>query len=91
MAGSVRLTISLPKELAEFAGRSAKQRGQPRSTLFAELLERQRRQEVRQALARAYKALAEDNRQFAQDAFPLAAEIWEPYEDPGDSAPRSRQ
>lgn len=73
---TVKMTISLPEELAEFAEKVAAATNRPRSRIFAELLEGKRKEILRNSLVEGYRALAEENRQFAGGAFSLAAEVW---------------
>ena len=76
----VKMTISLSAELAEFAEQLARERDCPKSRVFAELLERRRRELLAEALAAGYRELAADNRRFARQALPLAAEVWDDSE-----------
>lgn len=74
---AVKLTISLPEHLAEFAKRLASETRRPRSRVFAELLESKRQEILHGSMIEGYRALAEENRRFADEAMPLAGEIWE--------------
>jgi len=86
---NVKLTISLPQQLADFADQVAAESGRPRSHVIAEALREKRRATLRQELEEAYEATSEDNRKFAKESLHLAAEIWEPYE-PAASSRRRR-
>jgi predicted transcriptional regulator len=82
---TVKITISLPDYLAEFAKRLASQTKRPRSRVFAELLETKRQEILRDSLIEGYRALADENRRFASEAMPLAAEVW------GEADPETRE
>lgn len=76
MMKTMKMTISLPEDLADFVERFAAQTQRPRSRVFADLLESKRREILRQSLVEGYRALADENRRFASDAMPIAAEVW---------------
>ena len=84
MTKSVKVTISLPYRLAEFVDRLALERQCPKSRLIAELLAEKELRIQREALIQGYEALAEENRRFAEEALPLAAEAWPGQETPSD-------
>ena len=73
----VRLTISLSKDLAEFATKLARETNRPRSRVFADLLNEKREEALRESLIEGYEALANESRRFAEGAMPLAAEVWD--------------
>jgi len=77
---TVKVTISLPDELADFADKLAAEAGRPRSQIIAALIEERRLRELRERLAEGYRYYAEENRRFAEAALPLAAEIWDEYD-----------
>jgi len=77
---TVKVTISLSDELAEFADKLAAESGLPRSQIIAQMIDDRRAAALYEELAQAYRELAEENLQFAKDAFPLAAEIWDEYD-----------
>ncbi len=79
MRTSIKLTISLPEDLAEFANKLASDSGRPRSQVIADLLEARRDAVFQAELAESYEAMADESVQFAKEAFPLAAEVWPPY------------
>jgi metal-responsive CopG/Arc/MetJ family transcriptional regulator len=81
MADTIRLTISLPKELADFADTLAKDRKRQRSRIFAKLLAEKKQAMLQQAMIEGYQTTAEENRRFAEEAMPLAAEVWNSFED----------
>jgi len=78
---TVKVTISLPKDLAEFAERFAAETNRSRSRIFADLLERERKEILRNSLIEGYRTLAEENRRFASEAISLAAEVWGEVDD----------
>lgn len=84
---TVKLTISLPKDLAEFATKLARETNRPRSRVFADLLNEKREEALRESLIEGYQALANDSRGFAREAMPLAAEVW----DEADYGTRTRE
>lgn len=86
MARTIKMTFSLPTDIAEFIGALASKREQPRSVVVAAVLEEKRRQLFEEELARAYLEMGDEDREFARQAFPLAAETWPRYDDaaPGD-------
>lgn len=88
MADTVRLTISLPRELADFADRLAQEKKRQRSRVFARLLTEKKQAMLQQAMIEGYQAMAEENRRFAEEAMPLAAEVWDTFE--GEPKPRRK-
>jgi predicted DNA-binding protein len=80
MPTTVKVTISLPQELAEYADKLASQRGRPRSQIIAELIDESRGAAFREELAEAYRSMAEESAKFAREAFPLSAQVWPTYE-----------
>lgn len=87
---AVKVTITLPKLVAEFIDELAAKRDQPRSTVVAELLEEKRKQLFEEELAQTYIETAEDCREFARLALPLQREVitkYAPYDapSPGDN------
>ncbi len=74
MAETVRVTISLPKELAEFADSMAKRARRRRSRFIAGLIEEKKQQLQHEKLIEGYKAMAEENRKFAKDVIHLSRE-----------------
>ena len=73
----VKVTVSLPSELAEFIDRVAAETHRSRSGVVAELLQEFRKRRLRAALEEGYRNLAEENKRFASEAMPLAEEVWE--------------
>ena len=83
MQRSVKVTISLPEDLAKFVDRLANQVRRPRSQVFADLVDEKRRELLRRSMIEGYQALAAENTQFAKEAMPISAEVWEEVEDEG--------
>jgi predicted transcriptional regulator len=77
----VKLTISLPADLAEFMDRLAERVRRPRSQVFAELVAEKQRQTLRETLAEGYQAISQDNARFAREAALIAAEVWDVGDD----------
>lgn len=75
MAATVKLTISLPRELADYADHLAEEAGRARSQIKADLLAERKSRALYEQLAEGYRYYAEENSRFAEEAFPLAAEI----------------
>ena len=81
MQRTIKVTISLPEDLAKFMDRLASQVHRPRSQLFADLVDEKRRELLRHSMIEGYQALADENKQFASEAMPISAEVWEEVED----------
>ena len=77
MQRTIKVTISLPEDLARFIDRLASQAHRPRSQLFADLVDEKRRELLRQSMIEGYQALAAENEQFASEAMSISAEIWQ--------------
>lgn len=75
-----RLTITLPRETAEYARQVARRRGKSRSAIVAEALEALRQAEMERELAEGYRAMAAESRRFAREAMALSAGTWPEYE-----------
>ncbi len=70
-----KVTISLRRELLDYADRAASERATTRSGLIAELLEKEERAGIQALMEAGYREMAEENRCLAEDAFPLVAEM----------------
>ena len=79
---SQRLSISLPKELAAVLREKAKKQRRSQSAVVADLLLQAKQVEQNRLMEEGYRYYAEELVQFALEAMPLAAEVWEPYETP---------
>ena len=75
-----RITVSLPKNVSDFANAMATERKISRSQLIAQLLEAEQKRIVERELAEGYAALAEEHRRFAELAVGVASEEWPSYE-----------
>ena len=74
-----KLTISLPEDLAAYVDSLATESHKARSQIIADLLSERRARALYEVLAEGYKAMAEENSQFAEEAIHMAAEIWDEY------------
>ena len=81
MQNAVKLTISLPADLAQFVDELAAQDHRPRSQILADLVEEKRREVFRKSLIEGYQSLAAENRRFASEAMRISAEVWEEVDD----------
>ena len=70
-----KITISLPKEILDFADRLARERSTSRSSVIAELLENEEEARIKALMAEGYREMAEENLAFAEEAIPLASEV----------------
>jgi predicted transcriptional regulator len=81
MKTTIKLTISLPAELAQFVDRLAAEVHRPRSQILADLVEEKRREVFRKSLIEGYQSLAAENRRFASEAMHISAEVWGEVDD----------
>lgn len=81
MQTTIKMTISLPTDLARFIDRFAAQVHRPRSQVLADLVEEKRREVLRKSLIEGYQSLAAENRRFASEAMPISAEVWGEMDD----------
>jgi|GEM_PF-1900449 len=75
MSDVVKLTISLSRNLVEFADVLSKERNISRSGAIAIILQESAEERERLAMIEGYKAMAEQRREFAAMALPLANEV----------------
>ncbi|MBE0415770.1 MAG: hypothetical protein IBX36_04425 [Dehalococcoidia bacterium] len=75
MSKSVKLTISLPRNLISFADMLAKEGNTSRSGAIATILQELAEERERAAMIEGYKAMAEQHREFAAMTLPLANEV----------------
>jgi metal-responsive CopG/Arc/MetJ family transcriptional regulator len=75
-----RISISLPKDVADSANRMAAEMNVSRSKLFTQLVQAEQKRIMEKELARGYQALAEEHRRFAEMAVGLASEVLPSYE-----------
>lgn len=69
-----KVTISLPRNLLEVADRLARERSTTRSGVIAQLLEKEEEACIQALMEEGYREMAEENRRFAEEVFPLARE-----------------
>ena len=70
-----RVTISLPRDLLDLADRLAKEWSVSRSTVIAELLEREEAVRIQALMAEGYREMGQENRQEAEEALNLTREV----------------
>ena len=70
-----KITISLPKDLLDFADQLAKERSTSRSGVIAELLENEEEARIQALMAEGYREMGEENLRLAEEAFPMASEM----------------
>ena len=75
MSNIVKLTISLPQELVSFADALAKERKISRSRAIADALQELAHQQEQDKMIEGYKAMAEQNKEFAAIALPSVSEV----------------
>ncbi|MCH8109450.1 MAG: CopG family transcriptional regulator [Chloroflexi bacterium] len=68
---AAKITISLPKELLDFADHLAIEQSTSRSGVFARLLEKEEEARVQALMAKGYSEMGEENRQEAEEALNL--------------------
>lgn len=89
MSRSVRLTISLPEELADYTAELAARQNVARSRVIAAIITSSKEEAFRQAMKEGYLAMADEMLETAAEVLPLFAEILDPYD--GDDAPVRRR
>ena len=80
MGRTAKLTISLPEELIAFADEIARKKKTSRSKVFSSCLKEMAEAARAEAMIEGYKALAKENKQFAEDSIKIAHEVlpgWE--------------
>ena len=70
-----RITISLPKDLADLADRLARERSTSRSGVIAGLLENEEEARLQALMAEGYREVGEENRREAEEALNLPREV----------------
>ena len=68
---TAKITISLPKELLDFADHLAIEQSTSRSRVFARLLEKEEEARVQALMAKGYSEMGEENRREAEEALNL--------------------
>ena len=69
-----KVTISLSQELLDVADRLARERKVSRSRVFADLIEKEVKDQERALMAMGYQESAQESRQLAEETFPLASD-----------------
>ncbi len=72
---SIKVTVSLPRELVQFADALAAQASLSRSGALAALLEEKRRERLHALMAEGYTELAEESLHDAEQALGLTREV----------------
>jgi metal-responsive CopG/Arc/MetJ family transcriptional regulator len=75
MPRTAKVTISLPRELAEFLDECARRWTTNRSGAVQRLILRQKEEEISRLMAEGYHAMAEENQLEAQASFSAQAEV----------------
>ena len=70
-----KVTISLSQELLDVADGLARERKVSRSRVFADLIEKEVKDQERALMAEGYQESARENLHLAQEAFPLASDV----------------
>ena len=70
-----KVTISLSRELLEFADNLAREEQTSRSNIIARLLKREEEARIQTLMAEGYQEMAEENQRLAEEVFPLAEEV----------------
>jgi metal-responsive CopG/Arc/MetJ family transcriptional regulator len=75
-----KVTVSLPRDLVRFADEVARETKTNRSRVVSSCLREHAERRLRERMEQGYKAMAEENREFAKVAADLAHEVvpeWE--------------
>ena len=75
MSNSARTTISLPRDLLEFADVLAKERSTSRSGLIAGLIREEQQRHLERLMAEGYREMSDENSGDAEEALNLTA-MW---------------
>ena len=70
-----KITISLPRDLLEYADRLARERATTRSRVIARLLEKEEQAHIPGLMEEGYRQLAEENRGEAEEALNLTSQV----------------
>lgn len=75
---AAKITISLPRNLVEYADKLAQERSTTRSGVIAELLSKEEQARIHALMEEGYREMAEENRCLAEEALPLISEsiLW---------------
>ncbi len=72
---TLKVTISLPEELLEFADAVAAERGASRSGVLAELLAEKKRERLHALMAEGYREFARENLAQAEEALNITSPV----------------
>ena len=70
-----KVTISLTRELLDYADRLARERGTTRSGLIAGLLEYEEESRIKKLMGEGYREIAEENRRESEEALNLTSDV----------------
>ena len=70
-----KITISLSKELLHFADQLAKERSTSRSSVIAQLLDKEEEARIQALMAEGYREMGEENLREAEEALNLTSEV----------------
>ena len=77
-----KITISLPRDLLDYADRLATERATTRSGLIAGLLEKEEEARIQALMEQGYREMAEENRREAEEALNLTSDVMLSNESP---------
>ena len=72
---TLKVTISLPQELLEFADTVASEKGATRSGVFADLLAEKQRERLHSLMAEGYREFAGENLAQAEEALKFTSPV----------------
>ena len=72
---SVKITISLPEDVLEWANSLAREQGSNRSAVIAKLLKKDEEERTKELMAEGYGAMGEENLQDAEESLGLISEV----------------
>jgi metal-responsive CopG/Arc/MetJ family transcriptional regulator len=75
-----KVTISLPPDLVRMADEIARETQTSRSKVVSSCLRELAERRLQEQMEEGYKAMAEENRRFANEAIELAGEVWPEWE-----------
>lgn len=78
---TVKLNISLDREVAETLRRRAAELNKPASRYLADLIREEDQRHQDELAAEGYRLLSSDTAEFTAAAWPLAVELWPPWDD----------
>lgn len=72
---AAKITISLSKDLLDYADQLAREWATTRSGVIAQLLGQEEHASLHALMEEGYREMAEENRRLAEEAFPLTSEV----------------